>query len=69
MERQKSKHEKREKKKPRIKHPKQQQQQQRNELIQIMYKNLIRNGNQKSVGFFFKLRGKTNLIFVGVGLK
>lgn len=68
MERQKSKHEKREKKKPRIKHPKQQQQQ-RNELIQIMYKNLIRNGNQKSVVFFLKLRGKTNLIFVGVGLK
>lgn len=33
MERQKSKHEKRETKKPRIKHPKQQQQQQRNELI------------------------------------
>lgn len=64
MEIQKSKHEKRE-----TKNTPKQQQQQRNELIQIMYKNLIRNGNQKSVGFFLKLRGKTNLIFVGVGLK
>lgn len=68
MERQKSKHEKREKKTPGIKHPKTTTTTKK--WINLDY---VQKFNKKwkleKCWVFFKLRGKTNLIFVGVGLK
>lgn len=68
MERQKSKHEKREEKNPRIKHPKTTTTTTK-KWINLDYVQKFNKKWKLEKLFFFKLRGKTNLIFVGVGLE
>lgn len=67
MERQKSKHEKREKKKTKNKTP--QTTTTTKKWINLDYVQKFNKKWKLEKLFFFKLRGKTNLIFVGVGLE